>query len=75
MLFVAFCCLFWFLVRVSICCSFPLLLFAKNQNRQMPFVARCGFVGTKNQNEQQKARNVQMETRLYRAYYNPDVRS
>ena len=55
MLFVAFCCSFWFLVRVSIC-------------RSLPFAAlHCSsllFVGTKNQNEQQKAKNVQMETRL-----------
>ena len=54
-LLIAFCCSFWLLRRVSICCS---LLFAalrssfvflnqfyvKNQNRQMPSVARFRFL-------------------------------
>ena len=44
MLFVAFCCSFWFLVRVSICCSLLLFHYLKNPNRQMPFVARFGFL-------------------------------
>ena len=57
MLFVAFCCSFWFLVRVSICRSLPFValrcsylvlrqsqFYLKNQNRQMPFVARHGFL-------------------------------
>ena len=56
MLFVAFCCSFWFLVRVSICRS---LLSA---------ALRCSFwffVGTNDQNEQQKTKKVHMETRLH----------
>ena len=57
MLFVTFCCSVSFLVRVSICrsmpfaalrCSFLFLrknqFYLKNQNRQMPFVARYGFL-------------------------------
>ena len=53
--FVAFCCSFCVLVRVSIChslpfaalrCSFLFLnhLYLKNQNRQMLFIARYGFL-------------------------------
>ena len=55
MLFVAFCCLFRFLVRVficrsmpfaALCCSFLFLKWNqfKNQNKKMPFVARYGFL-------------------------------
>ena len=57
MLFVASCCSFWFLMRVSICrsvsftvlrCFFLFLkwnqFYLKNQNRQMPFVACYGFL-------------------------------
>ena len=56
MLFVAVCCSFWFLVRVSIvvccfCCSSLLVLIFEiesilnlNQNRQMPLVAHFGFL-------------------------------
>ena len=57
MLFVAFCCSFWFLVHASICRSLPFAalsysflflrenqFYLKNQDRQMPFVARYGFL-------------------------------
>ena len=57
MLFVAFCCSFWFLERISICrlllfaalrCSFLFLrrnqVYLKIQNRQMSLVARSGFL-------------------------------
>ena len=55
MLFVAFYCSFWFLVRVSICRSLPFAalrsfvfeiesILSQKQNRQMPFVARFGFL-------------------------------
>ena len=49
LLVMAFCCSFWFFVDVSIWASHCSLWL---------------FVGTKNQNEQRKAKNVQMETRL-----------
>ena len=55
--FVAHCCSFWFLGRVSICrsllfaalcCSFLLLrknqFYLKNQKRQMPLVVRFDFL-------------------------------
>ena len=100
MLFIAFCCSFRFLVRVSICRSLSLLLFVALScfwNRINPisktktskcllllvmafccsfwffvdvtiWASHCSlwlFVGTKNQNKQEKVNIVQMETRFY----------
>ena len=61
MLFVAFCCSFWFLVRVSICHSLPFAVFCGcfHLSTTLLVVAFCWY-----EKEQQKAKNVQMETRL-----------